>query len=717
MNRIEMIYFSKQTHVKSKKLEIFGLISGLLTLLTIVGALTMLFLDWGDSAIEKIVYGFYFIDVSLYFFTAVTLSSLAYLVFGSIAMFKKSQRNSVNYNFVVLAILAMAFFLTAVDYMEGIYYDLFTYLIFGAFAVRFIYSIVTMRATSKVWEATDKKLNVVGIMPFIVSLITLAGFLFLPLLVAKIGLEDILGTAVEEFSFFNGDLPHYFLVLFYNYASSIGLLYTSIEYIIFEFSLDAILSLVFALFGILLVSFLAVVVLSLIANLFKIGLNANAVRGNKYFKESSPFRTAFVFICYAIIYHAIRISVILINGPITDVEYAITFLSDVIYGSSYVSTAIFTLILSIVYTCIIANDKRKVRKIPVVIEEPKEEVLDQSETVVEEAEVPEEPVVEEVVEPVIEEPVVEEPVVEPEEVPVEEPVVEENKEETEDKEEKEEKKQDASQSPFVFAGMPNGYAIPMYNPATGQTVYCVPFGNQMQPMVQPIIQQAPQPIVVHSQPVIVPQPYGYAPQQPYGYAPQQPYGYPPQQPYGYAPQQPYGYAPQQPQQPQQAQSQAQPQPQPAYTEPVADDVDEDGQFQIVKKTLAEKVAELSATERGFYNKIIAYANGKVGVKYNKGTYADTVSYGRDLIVKVQVKQGKIVCNFQLVDFKVKEMLKNKDFDAKQEKTVIKVKDKASFEAVKNSIDMAYELALQAKEARHQEQLRKRREARAAKKNA
>jgi hypothetical protein len=61
------------------------------------------------------------------------------------------------------------------------------------------------------------------------------------------------------------------------------------------------------------------------------------------------------------------------------------------------------------------------------------------------------------------------------------------------------------------------------------------------------------------------------------------------------------------------------------------------------------------------------------------------------------------------------MLKSKDFSAKQEKTVIKVKDKATVEAVKNSIDMAYELAIEAKEARHQEQLRKRREARAAKK--
>ena len=61
------------------------------------------------------------------------------------------------------------------------------------------------------------------------------------------------------------------------------------------------------------------------------------------------------------------------------------------------------------------------------------------------------------------------------------------------------------------------------------------------------------------------------------------------------------------------------------------------------------------------------------------------------------------------------MLKSRDFSAKHEQTIVKVKDKNSLDAAKRSIDMAYNLALEAKEARHQEQLKKRREARAAKK--
>ena len=115
----------------------------------------------------------------------------------------------------------------------------------------------------------------------------------------------------------------------------------------------------------------------------------------------------------------------------------------------------------------------------------------------------------------------------------------------------------------------------------------------------------------------------------------------------------------------------------------------------------------------YYKQISSYAAAKDGVKVNKATYAESVFFGRDCVVKIQIKQGKIVCSFSLVNFEVKSMLKSGK--AREQLTVVKVVDANSLALAKQSVDMAYKLAVEAKEERHREQLRKRREARQAKK--
>ncbi len=132
-------------------------------------------------------------------------------------------------------------------------------------------------------------------------------------------------------------------------------------------------------------------------------------------------------------------------------------------------------------------------------------------------------------------------------------------------------------------------------------------------------------------------------------------------------------------------------------------------IQIERKTFDEKYAELTAKNKKYCRDIIKYAESLEGVKRSKTTYADSVIFGRDCIVKVQIKQGKVVCNFSLLNYEVKNALKG----VKEQTTVIKINDDETFAMAKNGVDMAYKLALDAKEEKHQEQLRKRREARAS----
>lgn len=696
MNRLEVLYFSKQSSKKGKGLRALGLIFGIVTLLAVIGGLALLFYPFGDGVANTVIWKVVGIEIDACFFALATIIAFIYLLVGGIKMLAKSVSNNGNYGFPLTASLAVFFFLTAFDYAEGLFYNLFVYAFLGCFALRVLYQVVSMRSVSKAWEKTEKKLCGAHVIAFIIPIIAIAGFAFLPIFVPKTGLLGLIGldAGVE---LVNGDILGYLLALVLSYASSIGLLYDSVIYMMSAITVDAVLTLVFSLLGVFLVFYLATTILMIFVNVFKMGLNPNFVRGSKYFSKSSPYKTAIAFLVYAIVYNGLYFFVTFFGNADAGTVQVVLATESFCHGVGAIVTLILVLILSCVYSAILRKDKKRVETTStVVVETETEEVLDQTDAVVENAEIPEQPILAE--ETKTDSEATNETVVEPEEVPetvLEEEVIEEKAEE---------KKEEIPQN--AFNGIPNAqtpYAIPMYNPQTGQTVYYVPYGGQVQPIVQPIIQQAPQPIVVQQPYYVQPQqypPYGMPPQQPYGYgAPQQPYGMPPQQPYPYPPQQNANE-------------------QPVQNNAGVDYDDEDeGGFNIVKKTLAEKVNDLSATEKNYYKQIIAYANGKVGVKHNKGTYADTISYGRDLIVKVQIKQGKIVCNFNLVNFKVKEMLKSKDFSAKQEKTVIKVKDKATVDAVKNSIDMAYELALEAKEARHQEQLRKRREARAAKKNA
>ena len=165
----------------------------------------------------------------------------------------------------------------------------------------------------------------------------------------------------------------------------------------------------------------------------------------------------------------------------------------------------------------------------------------------------------------------------------------------------------------------------------------------------------------------------------------------------------------------------------ATEEPADEDADEaqpEGNFVeierllIPKKTHEEKYAELDEDSKKYYDAIMAYAESKADVKRQASVNADTVFYGRTCIVKTQIKQTKVVCNFSMLDAGMKRALKkDKGVGVKAKFTSIRVIDASSLELAKQSVDFAYNAALEEKEFKHQQQLQKRRDARKAKKDA
>lgn len=437
---------------------------------------------------------------------------------------------------------------------------------------------------------------------------------------------------------------------------------------------------------------LATTLLSFIFNLIKFSFDKNYWRASKYFDKTSPLKNALGLVIVIALYALLAIVMAATAGEQIILSLP---LIGVIVG------LVAMIILSVIYHAIVSSDKfEEILLNPAALEKKEEVPLLVAPLIVEEEVV--EPVVEEVSEPIAEETI--EPVVEG----VSEPIVEETAEPVVEAVNKEEEivkpKEEVKEAPA---------------PAQGVTVNVNqhPQSATQQPMAQP-------PYGYYPYPPMYPYPYPYPPM--YAYPPVQqsqpqpmviciPYG-------GQMPQQQVVSAPVQAPVQAPAPTPAEPvvvkevTPEPVDTKEVEEVIEQEPEtlaFMMPKKTLEERLAELPSNMKRYYKQITNYASSKEGVKYNKSTFAETVYLGRDCIVKIQIKQAKIVCSFSLNNFEVKNMLKTGK--TKEQMTVIKIVDTESLELAKQSVDMAYKFALEAKEERHQEQLRKRREARAAKK--
>lgn len=156
------------------------------------------------------------------------------------------------------------------------------------------------------------------------------------------------------------------------------------------------------------------------------------------------------------------------------------------------------------------------------------------------------------------------------------------------------------------------------------------------------------------------------------------------------------------------------------TESVSEPYEKEDAFNLnaIKKTIDEKYELLDEKDKNYYNDILAYADEKKDVKRTKSLVAETVIYGRDSIIKVQIKQSKVVCSFSMLTTETKQRFIDENIKQVREKlTVVRITDDETFGLAKHCVDLAYRISEENKEAKHQKQLEKRREARRAKKEA
>ncbi len=701
----------------------FGIVLGVLTLLALIAGIGLfiaypLLIDTDlnsvvDYAKDLIATEDLTSLVALIAQCAILVGGIVFAICKIIKMFKTNFKRSGNVNVGLSAGFGIFFFafsqelIALIGNNKAIGDTVFIYSFVGIFALSLIYELGVMIYTRKLWEKSGAKLNAVSILAIIACMVAIVGgILSVDLINFKASLNLDYYKQLALYSY-----PVQMLVLIVDAFMS-GISSTAIPEIIIELFAIA------TMFATLILA--SKLVFALIFDFFKLGADRNFVRGSNYFSKTSALKTAAAFSFTFVFNIILQIIAVLVSGSdITSLFTSASFVSSLSY---YISIFVVVLVLSIISASIARKDKKKAKdeeysysdgdEVEIFEEEnSQEEIIDltaePTEEVVEEPieevveEVIEDPVQEEIIEeePVQEEIIVEEVVEQPvqEEVKVEEPKVETF-------EEPKAKEEPVHQQPFAQPqypyGMPYPYAPYPYPPYPQYPVMPMPY-PYAQPMPYQVPQPAPQPTVIC---IPIQQP---APQP----VPVQPYQY-------VQPQAPVYAQPQAPVEPQPApQSAPAPQPAPVSAETLATedefDDEENKPFFIERKTLDEKFNELSPTYKKYYRDIMKYAENKEGVKRNKSTYNDSVVYGRDCIVKIAIKQGKVVCSFSLINYEVKSMLKNGK-SAREQLTVVKVVDATSYALAKQSVDMAYKLAQDAKEARHQEQLRKRREARAAK---
>lgn len=674
MNREEILQFRKKRFTKYGAFRTFGIIAGIITLLATIGGLVLacvfpMAVDLDKSLLKIIVDTFskedVFVNEIVYWavYLAAVIGTAVYLLVNGIKMLSSKSKYSVNRCFGLPAWLAVVFtvFTTEQTCSVGSYitFKLFKYLYVGALVLVYAYSVVQLIETGRLWKHNGKKFVFPYLLEFIVSIAAVA------LCLTLVYVGDVRISVLNIWERFCSVIANQkFFEAFY----TIPVIANIID------GLNALINVLLVLFFAELVSTASL----LLVNFVKIFSCKNYARGSGYFSKSSVFCGAFRLALIPVLINVCTMIISLSEGQ--EFAFANFFYIE--------NLALFggVLLLGVISSAIFSTDKSNSKYEPAELlsattvskisclpeqkdEKPEEEIIKidaaDKENTIEKKEEPQPDIVEEELQ---------------EEITVEELPEEQAEEETPDMADEEEE-EDASeqtakteppQQPFygnvnVYPNaVPNvQYSVPMqyYNPATGQIVtYYV-----QQPVAQPVMQ--PQQFV----------PQGFIPCVPTGM------------------QTPQGGVYQQ--MPIQGVNAQQNKPQ---------DV-----FSLPKKTLNEKLGELPKLLQSYYKQMLDYACSKEDVKYNKSTFADTFYCGRDCIMKMQIKQNKIVCAFTLIDIKVREALKTDKY-AKDQQTLVKIVNRASLETAKDTFEMAYRLVQEAREAHRQEQLKKRREARKSK---
>lgn len=679
MNREEVLQFKKKRFIKYGGFKKFGIVMGIITLFAMVGGLVLacvfpMTVDLNKTLVNIVAETFgskeVFLNEIIYWgvYLAVVVGAAVYLLVNAIKMLSKRSNYSVNRFFGFPAWLAVMFVVFTTEQTSGFgantTFKVFRYLFVGALVLVYVYSVVQLFFTGKLWKNNGKKLVFPLLLGFVASIAAVA------LCLTLVFVADVQISVSNIWHRFLGLINEKYMYGWIYEIPKIATVYDG-----FKIARNVLIVLFFAQ--------LVSVASLLIVDFIKMFACKNYVRGSGYFGKSSVFCGAFRLALIPVLINVCTMILALGDGQ--------EFVFSNFFPIGNVALFGGVLLLGIISSAVFSTDKSnskyepselilaktvsKINSLPeqTAIRKPEEEIIkvdavDKGTVIERKEEIKEEP------QPGIDKKEQEEEI-KVEELPEEQEEIEEI--EVEDEEDEETSEEETSQSvppqqpfygnvnvyPNALPNMPYGMPVQYYNPATGQIItYYV-----QQQVAQPVMQ--PQQFV----------PQGFIPCMPAGMQPMQ------------------GGI----QQPQQMPVQGGVNPQQGKSQDV---------FSIPKKSLNEKLSELPQLLQSYYRQMVDYVFSKEDVKYSKSTFADSFYCGRDCIMKMQIKQNKIVCAFTLIDIKVREALKSDKY-AKDQQTLVKIINRASLETAKDTFEMAYNLVLEAREARRQEQLKKRREAR------
>lgn len=130
-------------------------------------------------------------------------------------------------------------------------------------------------------------------------------------------------------------------------------------------------------------------------------------------------------------------------------------------------------------------------------------------------------------------------------------------------------------------------------------------------------------------------------------------------------------------------------------------------FSAASQTLDEKYSELSPEYRGYYDEIVRFAMAVEGSRRFKNSAYEEYKVGKNRLVRLKIKRGLIVCELVIANMAFKNYISDNKVAVKQAPAIIKVTDKASLSAVKDSIGIAVK-AIEEEKAYKKEQARIRR---------
>ena len=122
-------------------------------------------------------------------------------------------------------------------------------------------------------------------------------------------------------------------------------------------------------------------------------------------------------------------------------------------------------------------------------------------------------------------------------------------------------------------------------------------------------------------------------------------------------------------------------------------------FTEEKKTLWELYAELSAEQRGYFDKIRASAESKEKTKSGESKDAYTVYYGRDKIVRLRIRKNTVEAVFFVTDSAFKQLSSESEVKIKETPTVIKLVSEEYFRLALETVDYRYDAIIAQRKAK------------------